>query len=404
MGPPTTDTTEAERFLQDTEALLEQINRGAWVPPGLSTGDGLAALDQTMRPVDRLTGEGLGWLVSDVSQLQAVLDAMAGTAGVVQTWADTSRHAAGKLEEIAAQLEARARAETEGWFGLAGARYRRRARELTLTLEGAGRTVLSASIMAHQMGELIADARRQVNERFTGLVEQLVSYVKQAEPVEGGVTPDIVARCKEMISAETGPILEIHETLQQALDAVRPPKLSTPDLLSDPQIVLNGIAKGIDAIANNYTRGTRLFMKRGGGGGSSRQPVRSVTKAQMVEKILNAPKTKIGQVQPPSRWPADIGVGNEMHQRIESVVHQRWPNVRFRPMQKRGPDIPVDRQPGQRTPTFDWVEVKPHTSDGIGKFVDSQWGQTAAWTRRGRLVTYDQAGNIYEVHIHTWTR
>jgi hypothetical protein len=129
-----------------------------------------------------------------------------------------------------------------------------------------------------------------------------------------------------------------------------------------------------------------------------------VTEAQMIKNILNAPKNKIGQVQPPSRWPPDIGVGIEMHQRIESVVRQRWPGVRFRPLQRLGPDMPVDRQSGQRNPTFDWVEIKPHTDTGIKKFVETQWGQNAAWTGRGRLVTYDQAGNIYEVHFHTWTR
>lgn len=399
MGPPV-DTTEAERFLTDTRALLEQINQGAWAPPGLATGGGLAALDQTMRPIDGLTGEGLGWLAPDMRWLQAVLDQMAGTARVVQTWADTSRLAAGKIEEIRDQLAARVKAETDGWLGLAGAGYRRRAQELTLALDGTARTVLSAGSMAHQMGELVADARRQVNDRITALVRELVVYAKPAMEAEGGVTPDIKARCLEMINKATGPIDEIEENLRKALDEVRPPALPAPELPSDAEIVVDGVAKGIDAIANAYTRGTRLFIKRAG----NRPAMRGVTEAQMIRNILNAPKNKIGQVQPPSRWPPDIGVGIEMHQRIESVVRQRWPNVRFRPLQRLGPDLPVDRQPGQRNPTFDWVEIKPHTHTGVKKFVETQWGQNAAWTGRGRLVTYDQAGNIYEVQFNTWTR
>lgn len=401
MAPPTLDAAEAERFLRDTEALLGSINRGTWVPPGMATGGGLTALDQTMRPTADLTTAGLGWLVPHVQPLQSVLDEMTGTAAVVQTWADTSREAAKKLEEIRDQLAARAQAETGEWLGLSGARYRRRARELTEALEGTARTVLAASVMAHQMGELVADARRQVNERLTELVRQLISYARQAVAAEGGVTPNVVARCTEMIRAQSGPIAEIEQRLRKAMDSVRPPALPAPELPSTTEIVIDGIANAINAIANAFGRGKGIFARRGGGGGP---PRRTVTEAQMVRTILNAPKTKIGQVQPPSRWPPDIGVGSEMHTRIDSVVRQRWSNVRFRPMQKRGPDVPVDRGSGQRDPGFDWVEIKPHTQDGIEKFVNTQWGQNAAWSGRGRLVTYDRAGNIYEIHFPMRTR
>lgn len=161
-----------------------------------------------------------------------------------------------QIEEIRDQLAARAKAETDGWLGLAGAGHRRRAQELTLALDGTARTVLSAGSMAHQMGELVAGARRQVNDRITALVRELVGYAKPAVAAEGGVTPDIKARCLEMIDKATGPIDEIEENLRNA-----------------------------------YGRGTRLFMKRGGGGGR-RPAMRGVTEAQMIKNILNAPRTR----------------------------------------------------------------------------------------------------------------
>jgi uncharacterized protein YukE len=400
MGTPTIEAAEAERFLQETEALLQSINSGAWAPPGLATGGGLTALDQTMRPIDELTNAGLGWLVPHVQPLQGVLDRMAGSAGVVQTWADTSKRASEKIDEIRDQLAARAQAETDGWNGLAGARYRRRAQELTLALEGTARTVLAASIMAKQMGELIADARRQVNELLTDLVQRLISYARQAVAAEGGVTPNVVAQCTQMINSYSGPIAELERKLEQALDSVRPPVLPGPELPSTTQIVAESIAKAIEAVANAFGRGKQIFARRGPGiGGPPRRPTQ-VTERQMVDAILNSPKTKIGQVRPPSRWPPDTGVGKDMHQQIDSVVRQRWPDVHFAPQQRVGPDMPVQPRPGQNSssrPPFDWVEIKPHTPDGIKKFVETQWGQNAAWTGRGRLVTYDQHGNIYEI-------
>jgi hypothetical protein len=392
--PPATD---AERFAQETRALLGAISTGTWVPPGLNAGGDLSALDPPYRPVNQLIGAGLGWLVPHVQPLQSVLDRLAGQAAAIQTFADTWREAAEKIEEVRSQFQARVRTETQAWFGLAGRGYRSRARELTAALDGAAQLAMATGVLAMQLGEVVADARRQVNELLTDLVQRLISYATQAVAAQGGtVTPEVVAQCTQMINSYSGPIAEIERKLEQAMATIRPPTLPTPPGPSTFRILVDALGDVLNTIGGGFVLLGGIFRRRGGG---QRRRPRNVTEAQMATAILNSRRTRIGQVQPPSRWPADTAVGREMHARIDPIVRARWPHVQFTRQQARGPDLPVVQRPGQRDPGFDWVEIKPHSQSGIEEFVRTQWGQNAMWSGRGRLITYDRHGNIYEIHF-----
>ncbi|HET9143017.1 hypothetical protein [Actinophytocola sp.] len=264
----TSTAAEDEAFVKDTLDLLNTLTTGTWVPPGLRTGGGLGALDATMRPIDALAANGLGWLTQYVQPLQQVLDGLAGNAAVVRQYTDHWQRAAKQIAEIRTEFERRVDQETSGWLGSAGDSYRIRARELTMALDAADHVAHATGLVATQMGEAVADARTRVNELLTDLVNRLISYAKQAIAVEGGVTPNVVAQCTSMIDTYRTPIATIEQRLQQALDTIQPPRTEAPpsnsgvgerivDVLTNlasalsPTKVVNGIAsawRGVRAI------------------------------------------------------------------------------------------------------------------------------------------------------------
>jgi uncharacterized protein YukE len=154
-------------------------------------------------------------------------------------------------------------------------------------------------------------------------------------------------------------------------------------------------------------RGGRGGGRGGRTGRSGRTGSRVVTEAEMIRAIRSSPTTTIGTVAPPSTVPKGSNVGNVMHDRVESVVRQRWPGVGFSrtPNGVTGPDMPVTgRSPGTPDPGFDWVEIKPDSDSGIAEFVRNEWGKNSAWMGRGRIVTYDDLGNVKEIDFPADTR
>lgn len=392
-------STEADRYAEESLALLNSITHGEWIPQGLAAGGGLTGLDATMRPIDELPRAGLDWLVPHVQPLQSVLDRMAGQAAVIQSFADAWARAASKVEEIRTELDRRAASETSEWRGLAADGYRGRARELALALQSAAAVSQATGIVARQMGEVVADARRQVNDLLTDLVQRLISYARQAVAAAGGVTPQVVSECTNMINSYREPVAEIERKLEQAMDAIRPPTQQVPATPGvDPAEVAVGVAS-----ATPWGRILRIWRALRGLFGRRRPPVerqpREVTEAEMIRAIRNSPRTEIGRVEPPGTVRPGENIGNVMHDRVERVVRERWPDARFERtgLGERGPDMRVTG--ARRDPGFDWVEIKPDTDSGISAFVRREWGKSPEWTGRGRIVTYDQAGRVYEIHF-----
>jgi len=120
-----------------------------------------------MRPIDELSGAGLNWLTPYVQPLQAVLDRMAGSASVIQSFADAWQRARPKSKRSAHSSTAGPTPKTSEWHGLAGDRYRRRAKELTFALDAAATRLGGHRHRRQTDGEAVADARRQVNDLLT---------------------------------------------------------------------------------------------------------------------------------------------------------------------------------------------------------------------------------------------
>jgi hypothetical protein len=335
---------------------------------------------------------------------------MAGQASVIQSFADSWQRAADQVEEIRDQLSRSSATDTSEWLGPAADGYRGRARELALALQSAAAVSAATGIVARQMGEVVADARRKVNDLLTDLVGRLISYARQAIAAEGGVTPNVISQCTNMINSYRQPVAELEQKLEQAMDAVRPPTQQLPAAHPISGADVAEVATGIASITP-WGRILRVWRAlRGVFGRRGRQPEptpREVTEAEMIRAIRNSPRTRIGQVEPSSTVRPGENIGNVMHDRVERAVRERWPDVEFRrtPLGAGGPDMPVTgRRPGARDPGFDWVEIKPNTDSGIEAFVRREWGTTPGWSGRGRLVTYDSQGAVYEIHFPATTR
>ena len=237
----------------DVAASAEEISGNltgcGWVPGGLSTGSGMAALSDSMRPIDALSAAGLNWLIPKVQPLQDVLDRMTGNASVVQTFADAWQRASQTVAQVQQQLARRAPAATSAWEGDTADRYRRRAGELAENLQAATTTFSALGTAATAMGELVAGARTQVNKQITDLVKALISYARQAVAAEGGVTSNVMAQATSLIGSYVKPIADIEAKLRQTSSAL------------DPLLTGDGTGGGDTAASQGATgRGVQLAL------------------------------------------------------------------------------------------------------------------------------------------------
>jgi hypothetical protein len=217
---PTPTGTDGAQAVDAALELLNAIQSGSWIPSGLSTGN-LADLSAMMRPIDAVTEAGLGWLVPYLQPLQDVLDQMAGKAAVVQSYADAWQQASAKVDDVRTRLAALAGGDTTGWGGTAFEEYQKRAQDIQLALEAAAHVCAATSLFTQQAGQVIANARRQVNDLFTALVTRLVSYVRTATAAQGGqVTPEVLYRCTSMINNCWQQIELVRQQLDQALGSL----------------------------------------------------------------------------------------------------------------------------------------------------------------------------------------
>jgi len=213
-----TASTDVSGIVSAAEALRSAAAGRGWIADGLSPDKGMAALDATMRPIDALSSAGLDWLTPRVQPLQNVLDSMAGSSSVVQSFAAAGQRAAQSVDDVQRQLAGRARADTQSWQGKAGDGYRSVAAQTGAALQATAALHTATSTMSTLLGGVVADARTQVNDLLTDLVQRLISYVRIAGAAEGGgPSPDTMAQATSMINAYAVPIADIERKLLQTI-------------------------------------------------------------------------------------------------------------------------------------------------------------------------------------------
>jgi uncharacterized protein YukE len=123
---PTDPTTlsDAENDAAESIALLDTLKGERWVAEGLGAGGGMAVLVASIRPIDRLTAEGLGWLVPHVLPLQAAVDRLAGNASVIRSFTDAWQRASGQVGQVQQELTDSVGAIAAQWQGEAADGYR----------------------------------------------------------------------------------------------------------------------------------------------------------------------------------------------------------------------------------------------------------------------------------------
>lgn len=186
--------------------------------------------------------------------------------------------------------------------------------------------------------------------------------------------------------------------------------------------IIGGLMERFAGLLDNVTNLLRRFLRACRPGsircdlpeappaaGAARAPARppvpaAVTEAAMAREIFRARRIPIGRVPPhqmPPHPPETTSFGDAMHDLLEPVIRQRWPDRRFRrtPRGVEGPDMIA-----RGAPDFDWIEIKPNTASGVETFVRREWGKSGVWSGRGRLAVYDSQGNIDLIDFELWTR
>jgi hypothetical protein len=182
----------------------------------------LTALDATIRPVDALSGNGLGWLVPHLQPLQDVVDRMAGRSGAVQTFADGWQKAATSAEQAQQRLGSSVNSQLADWQGEASDLYRGRAKEVGDALAQVGALAKKLSGLATSVGEAQAAARQTAGDLLTDLVRRVSSYVSQASAAEGGVTANVMSQAISMVDACREPMDDTEQQLRSTIaDAER---------------------------------------------------------------------------------------------------------------------------------------------------------------------------------------
>lgn len=217
-----TTTTQApaaavEALLARAKSLLLSINNGEWIANGLSASGGLGPGEETTKPIQRLDAAGLGYLTPRVQPLQDVANRLTLQTAAIQNYADAWQRTGQKIDDVARRLSEIAVNDTGSWFGLAGDNYRSRVDEMTTALEAAAMLCAAQSVAAVKMGAVAADARRQVNELLNKLVDELISYVKQAEATSGGVTAETMAEATKLINSYAQPIAALEQKVAQSV-------------------------------------------------------------------------------------------------------------------------------------------------------------------------------------------
>lgn len=182
----------------------------------LPAGGDMSSLDASMRPIDALSTADLDWLKPYVQPMQQVLDTMAGKPSVIQSYADSWQHARDSAHQVAQQYGRSVQTQISTWQGSAGDAYRGRAAVVGSALDMTATMCATMSTITSGMGFAAADARKQVNDLVTQLVQQLVSTIGPTAAIQGP-TPDLVAQATQLVNSYQTPVSNVLSQFRQQI-------------------------------------------------------------------------------------------------------------------------------------------------------------------------------------------
>lgn len=278
------------------------------------------------------------------------------------------------------------------WCGPASETFMSKVQRLLDSLNGTRSNCEQMKDTLHTSAGLLAEAKAHLELAETLALQNGLRVGDDliVAPIPGHPHPNLAAQpgIQQMVYQARTWAENAHRMIGRMDSVLAEALRAQAEEMANQAVNLSPIAKSAGTAVASIRAGRRLLRGRGPLG-------------ELAEQIRNAPRRRIGGVQPPP-----LGVdgklttdaGNIMHDRVWDVVKQRYPNVQFEnipPSQVKGPDMRVTgRTPGTPDPGFDWIEIKPN--DGTDPFAYNQWGQPG-WQGRGRMVTYDNMGNVYEL-------
>lgn len=275
--------------------VCDAVTGCGWVAGGLGTGGGMGGLGENTRPVDALTAAGLGALTAQVQDLQDVVDRLAGDATAIQSFAETWRRVGESVGEVGQRFGGLAESGTAEWHGDSGTRYRSRAAEVSGALRDTAALSSMVGTLAENMGQVVAGARRTAGDRLALLVDRLISYVRTASAVEGGITPNVLARASSLIDTSREPILRVEDELRRSManvESLLESGTMSASAASEPAAAGSGGPRGVRLAMNCGPLGQKPIPGEvylpdplssgcggGGGGGGGRSGKQTPTKS-----------------------------------------------------------------------------------------------------------------------------
>ncbi|MBZ4488097.1 DNA/RNA non-specific endonuclease [Microbacterium sp. cx-55] len=156
-------------LLQDGADLANAIQSGNWVEGGVAAfTTALDTVGMVIDPIGTLIANGLGWVLDHIEPLRGWLQDLSGNASEVQAFGQTWANAAGRLEQVGADLHHRL-GDLDGLSGQTVDAYSAHVRDLASNLSATGQWAGAvgsglqiASTLVQAVYELVRDAISQV--------------------------------------------------------------------------------------------------------------------------------------------------------------------------------------------------------------------------------------------------
>jgi hypothetical protein len=201
----------ATREADEAVALAADVGKGGWRRGARSAE--LGALEESMRPIDRLGAAGFGAFTRFVQPHQDVIDRLTGKAAAVRTFTDAWRKASTELDEATANLDRRVRTDTAPWAGEAAGAWRVRSAEYIQTMRGTAGAAKATANLATAIGETVAGARTEAGRVTNGVVDAIINMARAAGAIQGGSNTDLLIRVERMASATQQQVAKVESDL-----------------------------------------------------------------------------------------------------------------------------------------------------------------------------------------------
>ncbi|MBF6211189.1 hypothetical protein IU433_06525 [Nocardia puris] len=217
------------------EALV-QIGHGASSGSIFNAFSGAAALSIDMLsaatdPIGYVSGQLISWMIEHCEPIREAFNSVAGDPGVIKESAAAWSAIQQELTQLVADLSTTVEAGTTNWTGATATAYGTRSTDLVQHLTAAAQTADITAQLTMSAGEFVAGIRTAIRDVLAALAGGLVTDALIIMGTLTTGTPAVVSRALARIASSTSKVVQILNTLIQAIKALGPAASSVRDLI-----------------------------------------------------------------------------------------------------------------------------------------------------------------------------